>query len=174
MKRIHFQLMMIILPIFSIAACNPSATDQIGLEKEFEEYRTEVIEPLNDRAIKTAEMGGRYTTMLEEAEEAFQYINEELIPYVAETRDMAMDAQDGLVNQEIQELNKILIKNLELTLESFTMTAAMTEMNIPPIEDEKAVYEKTENIYAELMELQEEIDRTSAEYEKRVEELAEN
>lgn len=58
-----------------------------------------------------------------------------------------------------------MIKNLELTLESFAMTAATTELNIPPIEDE---------IYAELMKLQEEIDRTSAEYEKRVEELAAN
>jgi hypothetical protein len=174
MKRIHFQLMIIILPILSLASCNPTTTGQIGLDKEFEEYRAEVLEPLNDRAIKTAEMGGRYTTMLEETEEASHYINEELIPYTAETKDMAMDAQDGLVNPEIQELNKILIENLELTLESFTMTAAMTEMNIPPIEDEKAVYEKTENIYAELMDLQEEIDRTSAEYEKRVEELAAN
>lgn len=167
-------MMMSVLIIMSLAACNSFASDQISLDKEFEKYRAEVIEPLNDRVFKTAEMGGRYTTMLEETEEAFHYINEELIPYAAETRDLALEAQDGLVNPEIQELNEILIENLELTLESFTMTASMTEMNIPPIEDEKAVYEKTEKIYAELMELQEEIDRTSVEYEKRVEELAAN
>jgi predicted small secreted protein len=173
MKKYYIQSILVLL-ILSLAACNPTTTGQIGLDKEFEEYRAEVLEPLNDRAIKTAEMGGRYTTMLEETEEAFHYINEELISYASETRDIAVDAQDGLVNPEIQELNEILIENLELTLKSFTMTAAMTEMNIPPIEDEKAVYEKTENIYAELMELQEEIDRTSAEFDKRVEQLAAN
>lgn len=173
MKKIHLRMMMIVLLIMSLAACNSSASDQISLDKEFEKYRAEVIEPLNDRAIKTAEMGGRYTMLLEETEEAYNYINDELIPYATETRDLALEAQDGLVNPEIQELNEILIENLELTLESFTMTASMTEMNIPPIEDEKAVYEKTEKIYAELMELQEEIDRTSAEYEKRVDALAE-
>ncbi|MCW1929648.1 hypothetical protein [Bhargavaea beijingensis] len=174
MKQYYIHSILAVLLVLSLASYNPTTTGQISLYNEFEEYRAEVIEPINDRAIKTAEKGGRYTTMLEETEEAFHYINEELIPYAAETRDLALEAQDRLVNPEIQELNEILIENLELTLESFTMTASMTEMNIPPIEDEKAVYEKTEKIYAELMELQEEIDRTSAEYEKRVEELAAN
>lgn len=111
--------------------------------------------------------------LLDKPDEAFDYINDKLIPYATETRDLAVAAQNALVNPEIQELDEILVKNLEQTLESFSMTAAMTEINISPIKDEKAVYEKTVEIYAELMDMQEEIDHTSAEYEKRVEKLAE-
>ena len=90
MKQYYIHSVLAALLVLSLASCNPTTTGQISLYKEFEEYRAEVIEPLNDWVIKMAEMGGRYTTMLEETEEAFHYINEELIPYAAETRNMAM------------------------------------------------------------------------------------
>ena len=92
-----------------LVACNNvngAESQNISVEKEFEEYRKNVFEPLDERSFKIAEMLNHYTSIIEQPEEAQRFMEEEVIPFMEETRKIATDAHDGLVNEEIQKLNE--------------------------------------------------------------------
>ena len=99
--------------MFVLVACSSNSNaDKISIEEEFTEYRNTIIEPLNEKSLKIAEMGGHFASIIEDSEDASNYLDEELIPYVKEAREVAVDVKDSLVNEEIKLINDILIKNL--------------------------------------------------------------
>ena len=169
MKNTYIKLSFILFVMLVLTACSNSNADKISVEEEFTEYRNTIIEPLNEKSLKIAEMFGHFATIIEETEEAYNYLSEEVIPFAKETRDVVVDARNRLVNDEIIELNEINIKHYDLTIESFTMTAEMMKLSIPPFSDKE--YEKAEEIFNDNLELQEEIDRTSSKIDTKINEL---
>lgn len=170
MKKYYSQSILALL-LLSLAACNLSATGQIDLDKEFEEYRAEGIEPLHERSLKLAEMGGHLNALIPEPEKARDYITDEMIPYIEETHGLAEELQDDLINQDIKEVNQVTIVQLNLMIDSFNKQAEFLELHIPPVSDES--YAESEAVYAEIMQLQEQIDAKTSEYNTRNEELEE-
>ena len=153
-----------------MAACNsPESGSDTNPADEFEMYKTEGIEPLYERSLKLAEMSGHFNSMIAETENARTYIIDEMIPYAEETKELAENLQDELVTKEIQDVNKVTIEQLDLMIQSFNKQAEFLELHIPPVSDES--YAKSEEVYAEVMELQEQIDEKTAESNKKVEDL---
>ncbi|WP_085991275.1 hypothetical protein [Oceanobacillus senegalensis] len=145
-------------------------SESISVADELAVYKTEGIQPLYDNSIKILEMGARYTTMLDQPKKAYNYLKDEVIPLIDETKIMAVDLQNSLTNKEIKDLNKIFIYQIDLTLESFSKTAEMTKLNIPPVSEKDTG--ETEKIFAKTREIQAEIDRTIQEYNSEMDELS--
>ncbi|MET3575595.1 hypothetical protein ACFFIY_06055 [Bhargavaea ullalensis] len=170
MKKKSVSVNLLLLVMIFLAACNsPESGSGIDPADEFEDYKTEGIEPLYERSWKLAEMGGHFNSMIAETENARTYIMDEMIPYAEETKELAESLQDELVTKEIQDVNKVTIDQLDLTIESFHKQAEFLELHIHPVSDES--YAKSEEVYAEVMELQEQIDEKTAEYDTKVKEL---
>ncbi|WP_424237138.1 hypothetical protein [Bhargavaea ginsengi] len=161
--------LMVLMMIF-LAACSISgSSDGKSPSEEFEEYRTEGIEPLHERSLELAEMGGHLNSIIPEPENARDYITAEIIPYIEETKGMAEELQDSLINQEIKEVNQVTIAQLELMIASFDKQAEFLELHIPPVSDES--YAESEEIYAEIMQIQEQVDEKTEEYNARIGDL---
>lgn len=155
-----------------LSACNSSSSsNDISLEEEFTDYKHKVLEPSLQSSLKTAEMSGRFTNMLQQPQEAYDYLNEELIPFLNEAKELPVNHQENIVNEEIKELNDVVIKQFDLSIQTYSMTADMTKLNIPPVSDEE--YQETEKIYSEIQELHKEIDQTTAEYNAKLAEFEE-
>ncbi|WP_213424222.1 hypothetical protein [Bhargavaea massiliensis] len=160
-----------------LVACNNvngAESQNISVEKEFEEYRKNVFEPLDERSFKIAEMLNHYTSIIEQPEEAHRYMEEEVIPFMEESRKIASDAHDGLVNEEIRELNDTTIEYLNLTLDSLHKSAELSAIdvdtaNVDTVTEE--TYQKAVKIHEENMELQEKIERTGVEMDRQIDAL---
>lgn len=170
MKKEHAWVHLLLLVMCFLVACsNPESSSGVDPADELEKYKTEGIEPLPDRSLKLAEMGGHFNSIISETENARAYIIDEMIPYAEETKELAVNLQDDLVNEEIKETNKVTIDQLDLMIQSFNKQAEFLELHIPPVSDES--YAKSEEVYAEIIELQEQIDEKTAEYNTKVEDL---
>ena len=156
-----------------LVAChsvNGAESQTISVGKEFEEYRKNVLELLDERSFKIAEMLNHYTSIIEQPEEAHRYMEEEVIPFMEESRKIASDAHDGLVNEEIRELNETTIEYLGLTLDSLQKTADLSALEfVDPVTEE--TYQKAVKLNEENMELQEKIERTGVEMDRQIDAL---
>ena len=172
MKRsISKVFLMILLAVF-LSACNSgngAQSKNISVEEEFEDYRKAVIEPLEERSFEYAEMFNHYASIIEQTEEAHSYLEDEVIPFSEESRKIASDAHDGLVNIEIRELNETTITYLDLTLDSLQKSADLLAMELSPVTEE--TYQKAVKLNEENMELQEKIDQTGEEMDRQIDEL---
>lgn len=166
MKNNILILIFVVIVLFLITAC-----ESISPEDEFHKYKSEDVEPIFQRSLKLAEMGGHFTTIVDQPEEAHDYIENDILPFLEETRGMAQDIQDTLVHQEIKDLNDITLKQLDLTITHFSKLAEVVELHIPPVSD--ASYKESEEVYVEVMEINEQIDQVIEEYNKKFEELEE-
>lgn len=165
------------LVVCILAACNSGngvESKNISVDKEFENYRKAVIEPLEERSFEYAEMFNYYASIIEQTEEAHSYLEEEVIPFSEESRKIASDAHDGLVNEEIQKLNETTIEYLNLTLDSLHKSAELSAIdvdtaNVDTVTEE--TYQKAVKIHEENMELQEKIERTGVEMDRQIDAL---
>ncbi|KZE40304.1 hypothetical protein AV656_03310 [Bhargavaea cecembensis] len=173
MKRSIFKYFLVFLLALFLAACNSgngAETQNISVEKEFEEYRKNIFEPLDERSFKIAEMLNHYTSIIEQPEEAHRYMEEEVIPFMEESKKIASDAHDGLVNEEIRELNETTIEYLNLTLDSLQKTADLSALEfVDPVTEE--TYQEAVKLNEENMELQEKIERTGVEMDRQIDAL---
>lgn len=165
-----------LLAVF-LAACNSgngAESQPISVEKEFEDYRKNVLEPLDERSFEFAEMFNHSASIIDQPEESHRYMEEEVIPFMEETRKIATDAHDGLVNEKIQKLNETTIEYLNLTLDSLHKSAELSAIdvdtaNVDTVTEE--TYQKAVKIHEENMELQEKIDRTGVEMDRQIDAL---
>ncbi|WP_376869497.1 hypothetical protein [Bhargavaea changchunensis] len=158
------------MALMFLAACSSSGTSSgLNPAEEFDQYRTEGIEPLHERSLELAEMGGHLNAMIPQPEKARDYITDEMIPHIKETQGLAEELQDGLINQEIKEVNQITIDQLNLMADSFNKQAEFLELHISPVSDES--YAESEAVYAEIMQLQEQIDAKTSEYNTSLDDL---
>lgn len=165
-----------LLAVF-LAACSSGTgaeSQPISVEKEFEDYRKNVLEPLDERSFEFAEMFNHSASIIDQPEESHRYMEEEVIPFMEETRKIATDAHDGLVNEKIQKLNETTIEYLNLTLDSLHKSAELSAIdvdtaNVDTVTEE--TYQKAVKIHEENMELQEKIDRTGAEMDRQIDAL---
>ena len=149
-------------------ACGNSSSS-VSPAEEFKEYKTEGIKPIYEKSIELAEMSVHFTKILEQPEVAYNYLNDDIIPFVENTKDLVQDLQGNLVNQEIKDLNEMTLKQLDLLIESFSKQAEMVRLHMPPVSDES--YKKSEDIYLEVIDLQEQIDQVIEEYNSKLSEL---
>jgi hypothetical protein len=169
MNRKSVIVSLLMLALMYLAACSSSGSGGPSPAEEFDKYQTEGIEPLYERSLELAEMGGHLNSIIPEPENARDYITDEMIPHIEETRGMAEELQTGLVNQEIKEVNQVTIDQLNLMIDSFNKQAEFLELHIPPVSDES--YSESEAVYAEIMQLQEQVDGKTAEYNTRLDDL---
>ncbi|KZE40311.1 hypothetical protein AV656_03350 [Bhargavaea cecembensis] len=170
MNRKSVIVSLLTLALMVLAACsNSESSGDPSPAEEFDQYRTEGIDPIHERSLELAEMGGHLNAMIPEPEKARDYITDEMISYIEETRVMAEELQDGLINQEIKEVNQITIDQLNLMADSFNKQAEFLELHIPPVSDES--YAESEAVYAEIMQLQEQIDEKTSEYNTSLDDL---
>ncbi|WP_160162853.1 hypothetical protein [Bhargavaea cecembensis] len=160
-----------------LAACNSgneAESQNISVEKEFEEYRKNVYEPLDERSFEFAEMFNHYASIIEQPEEAHSYLEKEVIPFMEETRELAIDAHDTLVNEEIRELNETTIEYLGLTLASLQKSAELSAIEVDTVDVDtvtEETYQKAVKLNEENMELQEKIEQTGVEMDRQINEL---
>ena len=162
-----------LLAVF-LAACSSGTgaeSPNISVEKEFEDYRKNVLEPLDERSFEFAEMFNHSASIIDQPEESHRYMEEEVIPFMEETRKIATDAHDGLVNEKIQKLNETTIEYLNLTLDSLHKSAELSAIdvdtaNVDTVTEE--TYQKALKIHEENMELQEKIERTGVEMDRQI------
>lgn len=172
MNRRSVLLSLLMMALMFLAACSSSGTSSgINPAEEFDKYRTEGIEPLHERSLELAEMGGHLNAMIPEPEKARDYITNEMIPHIKETQGLAEELQDGLINEEIKEVNQVTIDQLNLMIDSFNKQSEFLELHIPPVSDDS--YDESEAVYAEIMQLQEQIDQKTSEYNTKIRELEE-
>jgi hypothetical protein len=155
-----------------LAACSSGSgaeSQNISVQKEFEEYRKNVLEPLDERSFEFAEMFNHSASLIEQPEESHRYMEEEVIPFMEETRKIATDAHDGLVNEEIRELNETTIEYLNLTLDSLQKSAELSAIDVDTVTEE--TYQKAVKLNEENMELQEKIERTGVEMDRQIDAL---
>ncbi|RSK24132.1 hypothetical protein [Bhargavaea beijingensis] len=160
-----------LLAVF-LAACNSgngAESQPISVEKEFEDYRKNVLEPLDERSFEFAEMFNHSASIIDQPEESHRYMEEEVIPFMEETRKIATDAHDGLVNEEIQKLNETTIEYLNLTLDSLHKSAELSAIDVDTVTEE--TYQKAVKLNEENMELQEKIERTGVEMDRQIDTL---
>ena len=170
MNRKSIIVSLLTLALMVLPACsNSENSGGPSPAEEFDQYRTEGIEPLHERSLELAEMGGHLNAMIPEPEKARDYITDEMIPHIEETQGLAEKLQDGLVNEEIKEVNQVTIDQLDLMIDSFNKQAKFLELHIPPVSDES--YEESEAVYAETMQLQAQIDQKTSEYNTKIREL---
>jgi predicted small secreted protein/methylthioribose-1-phosphate isomerase len=173
MKRSLFKTFLVILLAVFLAACNSgngADSQNISVEEEFKQYRKAVIEPLEERSVEYAEMFNHYASIIEETEEAHRYLEEEVVPFAEESKKIASDAHDGLVNEEIRELNDTTVEYLDLTLDSLQKSMDLLAIELSPVTEE--TYQKAVKIHEENMELQEKIEQTGAEMDRQIDDLA--
>ena len=173
MKRFLSKLFLVGLLAVFLAACNSGngvESKNISVDKEFENYRKAVIEPLEERSFEYAEMFNHYASIIEQTEEAHSYLEEEVIPFSEESRKIASDAHDGLVNEEIRELNETTIEYLDLTVDSLQKSADLLAYDFDTVTEE--TYQKAVKLHEENMELQEKIERTGVEMDRQIDALA--
>ncbi|MET3575596.1 hypothetical protein ACFFIY_06060 [Bhargavaea ullalensis] len=169
----YMKLTLMVLLIGLLAACNSgneAESKNISVEKEFDEYRENVLEPLDERSFKFAEMFNHSASIIDQPEEAHRYLKEEVIPFMEETKKIASEARDGLVNEEIRELNETTIKYVDLNLASLHKTTELSALELESVTEE--TYHKAEKLNEENMELQEKIDQTGAEMDRQIDELS--
>ncbi|MFC7365041.1 MULTISPECIES: hypothetical protein [Bhargavaea] len=177
MKRSIFMFFLVLLLALFLAACNSgngAESQNISVEKEFEEYRKNVLEPLDERSFEFAEMFNHSASIIEQPEESHRYMEEEVIPFMEETRKIATDAHDGLVNEEIKKLNETTIKYLDLTVDSLQKSAELSAIEVATADVDtvtEETYQKAVKIHEENMELQEKIERTGAEMDRQIDAL---
>lgn len=177
MKRSLSKLFLVFLLALFLAGCNSgngAESQNISVEKEFEEYRKNVLEPLDERSFEFAEMFNHSASLIEQPEESYRYMKEEVIPFMEETRKIAADAHDGLVNEEIKELNETTIEYLNLTLDSLQKSAELSAIDVDTMDVDtvtEETYQKAVKIHEENMELQEKIERTGVEMDRQINEI---
>lgn len=170
MNRKSIIVSLLTLALMVLPACsNSENSGGPSPAEEFDQYRTEGIQPLHERSLELAEMGGHLNAMIPEPEKARDYITDEMIPHIEETQGFAEKLQDGLVNEDIKEVNQVTIDQLDLMIDSFNKQSEFLELHIPPVSDES--YEESEAVYAEIMQLQEQIDKRTTEYNAKVDDL---
>lgn len=168
----YLKLTLMLFLIGLLTACNSgngAESKNISVEIEFDEYRENVLEPLDERSIKIAEMLNHYASIVEQTEEAQRYLEEEVIPFMEETKKIASEAHDGLVNEEIRELNETTIEYVDLNLDSLRKTAGLSALELEPATEE--TYQKAVKLNEENIELQEKIDQTGEEMDRQIDEL---
>ncbi|RKQ28336.1 hypothetical protein [Oceanobacillus halophilus] len=170
MKKLIFSLNLSFIMVLTLTACADSSSS-ISPADEFKEYKTEGIEPIYERSQELSEMSGHFTTIVDQPEKAYNYLNDNIIPFVEDTKELAQDLNSNLVNQEIKDLNEISLKQLDLLIDSFSKQAEVVKLNTPPVDDES--YNQSEEIYMEVIDLQEEIDQVIEAYNAKIDELEE-
>ncbi|WP_424237143.1 hypothetical protein [Bhargavaea ginsengi] len=175
MKHSFFGMSLFVLLALLISACGSEAESQnISVEKEFEEYRKNVLEPLDERSFEFAEMFNHSASIIEQPQEAHRYMEEEVVPFMEETRKIATDAHDGLVNEEIRKLNENTIEYLDLTLDSLQKSAELSAIDVDTMDVDtvtEETYQKAVKLNEENIELQEKIERTGVEMDRQIDEL---
>ncbi|EMR04961.1 hypothetical protein C772_03112 [Bhargavaea cecembensis DSE10] len=169
MKKERSWVALLLVMGFLVACSNPESSSGVDPADEFEKYKTEGIEPLYDRSLELAEMGGHFNSIISETENARTYMIDEMIPYAEQTKKLAEKLQDELVHEEIKDLNSVTIDQLDMIIRSFNKQVEFLELHIPPVSDES--FAKSEEVYAEVMNLQEQIDEKTEVYNIKLEEL---
>ncbi|WP_102026525.1 hypothetical protein [Salirhabdus sp. Marseille-P4669] len=170
MKKVYSILSIMLASLLFLSACGDSKNSSVSVADEFSDYE-EGIAPLYDRSLKLIEMSGHFTTIVEQPEQAYNYLRDEILPYVEESKKIAEDLQGSLENRELKDLNEISLKQFDLMLESFSKQAEVMKLNIPPMSDEE--FNQSQDIYMEVVELEEQIDQVIEEYNAKYDELEE-
>jgi hypothetical protein len=152
-----------LLLVFALAACGGP-----GIAAEYKEYKEEGITPMYQNSMELIMMSNQMNAMLDNPEQANQYLKTEMIPMLEESKALSEDWQGRLTHEELKELNGLKDKELDLLIDSFTKLSELLALTAEPGEDFE---QKTAELSGEITEKQEQIGQITDDYTAKYEEL---
>ncbi|SIT92969.1 hypothetical protein [Edaphobacillus lindanitolerans] len=155
--------LMVLLLVVALAACSSP-----GIAAEYKEYKDEGITPMYQNSMELIMMGNQMNSMLDNPQQADQYLKTEMIPMLEESKALSEDWQGRLTHEELKELNGLKDKELGLLIDSFTKLSELLELTADPGEDFE---QKTAELSGEISDKQEQLEKITDEYTAKYEKL---
>lgn len=152
-----------LLLVFALAACGGP-----GIAAEYKEYKEKGSTPIYQNSMELIMMTNQLNAILDNPEQANQYLKTEMIPMLEESKALSEDWQGRLTHDELKELNGLKDKELGLLIDSFGTLSELFDLTAEPGEDFE---QKSAKLSVEISDKQEQLDKITDDYAAKYEEL---
>ncbi|RSK24131.1 hypothetical protein [Bhargavaea beijingensis] len=152
-----------LLLVFALAACGGP-----GIAAEYKEYKEKGSTPIYQNSMELIMMTNQLNAILDNPEQANQYLKTEMLPLLEESKALSEDWQDRLTHEELKELNGLKDQELALLIDYFGKLSEVLELTAEPGEDFEQIIAE---LSGEISDKQGQLDKITDDYAAKYEEL---